>query len=150
MLENYTPRLKYDKVIGELPIVGWVKVNTDGASRGNPGRSSIGLCIRNNDRDLVYALGREINATTNTEAETVAILEALRICSAHNYMQVWLQTDSLLLKNIVEGLWKPPWCIVEQVEEIWQLLGRDNFKVSHIFREGNKLADHLANYALDV
>lgn len=25
-----------------------------------------------------------------------------------------------------------------------------NVKVSHIFREGNKLADHLANYALDV
>nr|XP_016480745.1 PREDICTED: uncharacterized protein LOC107801860 [Nicotiana tabacum] len=104
MLENYTPRMKYDKVIWELPMVGWVKVNTDGASRGNPGRSSIGLCIRNDDGDLVYVLGREINAATNTKAEIVAILEALRICSAHNYMQVWLQTDSLLLKNIVEVL----------------------------------------------
>lgn len=28
--------------------------------------------------------------------------------------------------------------------------GQGNYKVSHIFREGNKLADHLANYAIDV
>nr|XP_016435260.1 PREDICTED: uncharacterized protein LOC107761549 [Nicotiana tabacum] len=61
MLENYTLRLKYDKVIWELPMVRWVKVNTNGASRVNLGRSSIGLCIRNDDGDLVYALGREIN-----------------------------------------------------------------------------------------
>lgn len=30
-----------------------------------------------------------------------------------------------------------------------QLLEGSNYMVSHIFREGNKLADHLANYALD-
>nr|XP_009798917.1 PREDICTED: uncharacterized protein LOC104245059 [Nicotiana sylvestris] len=127
MLENYTPRLSYEKVIWEMPREGWVKVNTDGASRGNPGRSSIGVCIRNEVGDVTYALGREIDETINTEAESVAILEALRIC-----------------------LWKPPWSIVDYMEEIWQLMSRGNFKVTHIFREGNKLADHLTNYALDV
>lgn len=30
-----------------------------------------------------------------------------------------------------------------------QLLEGSNYKVSHTFKEGNKLADHLANYALD-
>lgn len=56
----------------------------------------------------------------------------------------------MLLKNIIEGLWKPPWCVVDHVEEIWQLLEGLNSKVSHIYREGNKLADHFANYAFDV
>nr|XP_009777052.1 PREDICTED: uncharacterized protein LOC104226713 [Nicotiana sylvestris] len=36
MMENYTPKLKYQKVIWEQPIEGWIKVNTDGASKGNP------------------------------------------------------------------------------------------------------------------
>lgn len=36
------------------------------------------------------------------------------------------------------------------MEEIKRLLDGCNNKVSHIYREGNKLVDHLANYALDV
>lgn len=39
---------------------------------------------------------------------------------------------------------------MDHEEEIMKLKEGLNFKVSHIFREGNKLADHLANYALDV
>lgn len=65
-----------------------MKVNTDGASRGYPGRSAIGYCVRNDAGDMIYALGREINEATNTEAETIAILEALRLCRAHNYTHV--------------------------------------------------------------
>uniref|UniRef100_A0A1U7VHC3 Uncharacterized protein LOC104213858 n=1 Tax=Nicotiana sylvestris TaxID=4096 RepID=A0A1U7VHC3_NICSY len=42
MMENFTPKLKVTKVMWEFPSAGWLKVNTDGASRGNPGRSSIG------------------------------------------------------------------------------------------------------------
>lgn len=55
----------------------------------------------------------------------------------------------MLLKNIMDGFWRPPWTITEQVEEIMHLLEGGNYVVSHIFREVNKLADHLANYALD-
>lgn len=91
-----------------MPSEGWVKVNTDGASRGNPGRSSIGVCVRNQEGDVIYALGKEINEVTNTETEALAFLEALRICNEHNYNNVWLQTDSMSIKKFVEQLWKPP------------------------------------------
>ena len=36
MLQNYTPKLKFEKVIWEFSLEGWIKVNTDGACRGNP------------------------------------------------------------------------------------------------------------------
>lgn len=52
----------------------------------------------------------------------------------------------MMLKNVIEGSWKSPWMIVEYVEEIKKIVV---FWVSHIFREGNKLADHLTNFALD-
>lgn len=55
----------------------------------------------------------------------------------------------MLLKNILVGIWKPLWIIVDYTDEILKLLGECNNKVTHIYREDNKLADHLANYALD-
>ncbi|XP_070015854.1 uncharacterized protein [Nicotiana sylvestris] len=149
MMEQYTPRLKYDKVLWEFPSRGWIKVNTDGACRGNPGRSSIGFCIRDEVGDLIYAEGREISEGTNNESKAVAIVEALKMCKFFNYFQIWLQTDSMLLKNIIEESWKPPWYITEHVEDILRLKEQSIIKVTHIFREGNTLADHLADYALD-
>ncbi|XP_075092316.1 uncharacterized protein LOC142172566 [Nicotiana tabacum] len=149
MMKNFTPKLKVTKVMWEFPSAGWLKVNTDGASRGNPGRSSIGFCIRNENGDIIKSVGKEIEETTNTVAEAKAMVEALRFCRFHQYSHVWLQTDSMLLKKIMDGIWKPPWIISEQVEEIMQLMNGSNYTVTHIHREGNKLADHLANYALD-
>ncbi|XP_075104777.1 uncharacterized protein LOC142178886 [Nicotiana tabacum] len=122
MMENYTPKLKFNKVLWELPMTGWTKINTDGASRGNPGRSSIGFCLRNEEGDLVYACEKEIQE---------------------------VETDSMLLKKVITREWKPPWVIEEEVKEIRQMLMLRNGRITHIFREGNNLADHLANYALD-
>lgn len=34
MMEQYTPKLMFTKVLWEYPEHGWIKVNTDGASRG--------------------------------------------------------------------------------------------------------------------
>nr|XP_009786710.1 PREDICTED: uncharacterized protein LOC104234773 [Nicotiana sylvestris] len=149
IMENFTPKLKVTKVMWEFPSAGWLKVNTDGASRGNPGRSSIGFCIRNENGDIVKSVGKEIEETTNTVAEAKAMVETLRLCRFQQYSHVWLQTDSMLLKKIMDGIWKPPWIISEQVEEMMQLMNGGNYTVTHIHREGNKLADHLANYALD-
>ncbi|XP_070007310.1 uncharacterized protein [Nicotiana sylvestris] len=99
MMENFTLKLKVTKVIWEFPSAGWIKVNTDGASRVNPGRSSIGFCIRNENGDIVKSVGKEIEETTNTVAEAKAMVEALRFCRFQQYSHVWLQTDSMLLKR---------------------------------------------------
>ncbi|XP_075080127.1 uncharacterized protein LOC142165483 [Nicotiana tabacum] len=115
MMENFTLKLKVTKVIWEFPSAGWIKVNTDGASRVNPGRSSIGFCIRNENGDIVKSVGKEIEETTNTVAEAKAMVEALRFCRFQQYSHVWLHTDSMLLKKIMDGIWKPPWIISEQV-----------------------------------
>nr|XP_016492588.1 PREDICTED: uncharacterized protein LOC107812069 [Nicotiana tabacum] len=122
MMENFTPKLKVTKVMWEFPSAGWLKVNTDGVSRGNPGRSSIGFCIRNENGDIVKSVGKEIEETTNTVAEAKAMVEALRFCRFQQY---------------------------SHVDKMMQLMNGGNYTVTHIHREGNKLADHLANYALD-
>ncbi|XP_075077300.1 uncharacterized protein LOC142164034 [Nicotiana tabacum] len=99
MLKHYTPKLEVHKVIWEFSIEEWLKVNTDGASRGNPGRSSIGFCMRNELGYVVYACGKEVQETTNTIVEAMAMVEALRYCSQHNITQFCLQTYSMMLKK---------------------------------------------------
>lgn len=47
MMENYTPRLRFHKICWEFLEEGWLKVHTYGTSRGNPGRSAFGFCVRN-------------------------------------------------------------------------------------------------------
>ncbi|XP_075087486.1 uncharacterized protein LOC142169517 [Nicotiana tabacum] len=148
-MEQYTPGLKVTKVIWEFPSKVWIKVNIDGASRGNSGRSSIGYVLRDEEGDVIFALGREIPHTTNNEAEAIAILKAMRYCVDHRVTHVMLQTDSMLLKNVLEGKWVAPCNVNGYVEEIKMLMEECNVRVSHTLREGNSLADRLANCALD-
>ncbi|XP_060195431.1 uncharacterized protein LOC132624709 [Lycium barbarum] len=86
---------------------------------------------------------------TNTQAEAMAIVQALRYMKERQYQQIIIETDSLLLKNIILKVWETPWQIIEMVEEIWRLMNNKTVRVIHIMREGNMLADHLANLALD-
>lgn len=149
-LEHYMPKMKVDKVLWEFPKEGWNKVNSDGASRGNPGRSTIGFYVRDDRGDIIHAYGQEIQDTTNTKAEAVAILEALRYCYVHHLSNIWLGTDSMFLKTVIMENWITLWMMTAHVEEIRRLMVLCHTRISHIFREGNKLAEHLANYALDT
>lgn len=53
--ENYKPYVVTKRVIWQFPYEGWFKCNTDRASRGNPGPSSYGFCIRDHEGNLVFA-----------------------------------------------------------------------------------------------
>lgn len=76
-------------------------------------------------------------------------MEALRYYVEQGFTQIMLQTDSMLMKNVLEGKWVPPWNVSEYVEESRNIIEGCNVSISHILREGNSLGDHLANYALD-
>lgn len=57
---HYKPEeleLKVTKVEWKISYEGWVKYNTDGASRGNPRVSSYAFYLRDDKGDLMYARG---------------------------------------------------------------------------------------------
>ncbi|XP_060211852.1 uncharacterized protein LOC132639424 [Lycium barbarum] len=161
ILESFVPRLKVTKVLWEFLVEGvwkcnidgatrgnlkgvW-KCNTDGATRVNPGRSSYAFCVRTHNGDLVHPCAKEMQEGTNTESEVKALLEATRFCLSKHVYSFILETDSMLMKMILEREWKPPWNIVFMVEELWDIMDNGQVQLLHILREGNKLADHLAN-----
>ncbi|XP_075087570.1 uncharacterized protein LOC142169586 [Nicotiana tabacum] len=118
--------------------------------QGNPGSCAIGFVLRNKEGDIIYACGKYIPEGTNTKAEAKAMVKALRYCVECNFVLIDLHTDSMILKKAVEGEWSVLWSVAREVEEIKELIARCKITLSHTLREGNKLADHLANRALEV
>ncbi|XP_075098976.1 uncharacterized protein LOC142175870 [Nicotiana tabacum] len=109
--EGYKPILITTRVTWQLPFHGWYKCNTDGASKGNPGPSSLGFCVRDDEGDVVYARAVDLGVTTNMVAEAKAILQGLEYCVEHDLHPLILETDSLVMKKAIEGEWDPPWVL---------------------------------------
>ncbi|XP_055800831.1 uncharacterized protein LOC129870195 [Solanum dulcamara] len=149
ILEEGKARMKVKQVRWNFPPQGWCACNTDGASRGNPGRSAYGFCVRNAQGNLIYAQAGEIGYATNIEAEIVALLEALKYCKQQGLNNIIFQTDSQTIQNILTGDWKPPWIIADWIQQVEEYKRDLDVLFKHTLREANKLADALANYALD-
>jgi len=131
------------------PPINWVKCNTDGASRGNPGPSSAAFCIRDYSGSLVVAKGFKIHNTSNLVAEARAIREGLFFCKEHLLSHVIIETNSMAMVQILEGGWNVPWSVTLEVNSINCLRRSLSARVQHTFREGNTLADYFANLVFD-
>ncbi|XP_060211803.1 uncharacterized protein LOC132639368 [Lycium barbarum] len=146
---RFRPSLKCTTVAWRVAISGWYKCNSDSASRGNPGPSSVAFCIRDDNGDLVYAATQKITDGNNLVVEAVAIKQGINYCMDHQMYPLLVETDSLAMKMFIRGTWEVPWCISMILKDINRLIRGQTVKVDHIYREGNCLADFLANYVFD-
>ncbi|KAK4739460.1 hypothetical protein R3W88_003157 [Solanum pinnatisectum] len=148
-LKEYKPKIHHHYVQWKKPGRNKVKCNTDGAARGNPGASSISFVVRDEEGDLIYARAKGIGIATNMEAEALALLEAVWYCQEKDLKEPIIETDSLVLKKMVDNQWKIPWELVERIEEIRKVIRSINASITHIFREGNCVADSLVNEVVE-
>ncbi len=127
-----------------------VEIYIDGAARGNPGNSGIGVLIRET-KDKNREIKKYLGTKTNNQAEYTALITALESATDLKDKQIKIFTDSLLVANQINGVWKvrhPE--IISLNKKAKQLL--QNFKnitIQHIPRELNREADRLANLAID-
>ncbi|PHT39643.1 Superoxide dismutase [Mn], mitochondrial [Capsicum baccatum] len=133
----------------ELPENGIIKCNTDGACRGNPGTGAYGFCLRNREGDLVYAQGEDIGITTNVIAKMREIQEIIKYYRENNIRRVKIESDSLLIVRVLKREWKVLWEVIELLEDIKRNKEHLEIQIKHIYREGNALADYIANLAID-
>jgi ribonuclease HI len=139
----------------ELPIINIQEkeaatIYIDGASRGNPGSSAIGIVIidaKGKKRKVKKYLGIH----TNNQAEYHALITALASAKKLKKTHLTIFTDSQLLANQVNRLWKVRDAEIKVLyqEAISLISGFKKVKLSHIPRRLNEEADRLANEALD-
>lgn len=84
-----------------LPPHSKFKLNTDGASRGNPGVAGGGGVLRDHNGSMLLAYAFNYGVTTNFAAEFLAIFDGLRICRALQLPVHVIEVDSLSLASIL-------------------------------------------------
>ncbi len=127
-----------------------VLVEVDGASRGNPGPSAAGFVIRAGKR-LLLGRGVPLGEGTNNEAEYRALLMALDEARGLGATEVVVRSDSELVVRQLRGDYRVR---NERLRPLWEAARTAassfrSFEVVHVPRERNRLADRLANIALD-
>ena len=61
------------------------------------------------------------------------------------YSDIVIQTDSMLLATTLQDKSKIPWRLDKLFQEILNLLLHFRYSIMHIYRQGNQVADFLAN-----
>ena len=133
-----------------------LNIYTDGGSRGNPGISGYGLVIYEDKQKILYQEGKFLGVKTNNEAEYSGIIAALEWVKKnktnYNITQLNFFADSQLMIRQLQGLYKvkAP-TLLPLYAQVQQLLTQINLptKYTDVRREFNKLADELANQAMD-
>ncbi len=126
-----------------------LEVNIDGASRGNPGLSAIGIMVKNNGIILVEH-AEFLGIRTNNQAEYEALKRALEICNQLD-KEITILSDSELLVNQRNSKYR---LRNQQLKIISMEISNleknfDKIQYKHISREKNNKADRLANKALN-
>jgi ribonuclease HI len=137
------------EVIWLPPSLNWTKCNIDGASNGNPDIASCGGVFRDNSADFLFAFAEPLGIATSYFAELSAALRAIEIAFENNWFNLWLETDSILVVSAFKNQNKPvAWPLRNRWKNTLVLLGQMNCMVTHVYREGNKVADLIANFGL--
>jgi ribonuclease HI len=126
-----------------------LEVNIDGASRGNPGLSAIGIMVKNNETILMEH-AEFLGIRTNNQAEYEALKRALEICNQLDN-EITILSDSELLVNQRNSKYRLRNHQLKIISmEISNLEKNfDKIQYKHISREKNNKADRLANKALN-
>lgn len=128
-----------------------VELFVDGGSRGNPGPAGGGFVVFMGGKEMLR--GSEFYGhKTNNQAEYLALRTALRETfnqfpdhPLHCFM------DSQLVVEQMNGNYKVKNETLRPLyNEVQRIIGQfPSFTISHILREKNKIADQMANEAMD-
>jgi len=127
-----------------------VELYTDGASRGNPGPSGIGVVLQQKESGYEEEYCRFIGSATNNTAEYTALVEGLSLAVERGARKVAHRTDSELLARQLNGEYKVKSdalkMLLYQAKDL--IVNLETFSTNHIRRELNSRADDLAGRAI--
>jgi ribonuclease HI len=135
-----------------------VKVFTDGASRGNPGHSGIGVTVYDENNFIIKTYMEYLGEATNNQAEYKALIKSLDVLKKMlevkeaEFDEIEFYSDSELMVNQVNFDYRvkePDLALLNNKFHVtMKKLGKP-YKIFHIERAKNKNSDKLANTAID-
>jgi len=137
-----------------------IRIYTDGACSGNPGKGGWGALIQENDDEKKLS-GSELN-TTNNRMELTAVIKALEHYDEAKEIEVFTDSKYVMqgitewIKNWKSNHWKTSQKKDVKNKDLWVLLdtvsAKHDIKWSwvkgHAGDYGNEIADKLATQAI--
>ncbi len=125
---------------------------TDGASRGNPGESGVGVVVRDEQGTTVLSLSGYIGRATNNIAEYTALTLLLKHMADIPCTRLEVQSDSELMVRQVNGQYRVKDPDLKRCHaEVHRLCSNAPFEfvLRYVPRENNSEADRLANRGIE-
>ncbi len=128
-----------------------ITINVDGASRGNPGPSAIGIIFKEGT-NIIHEISEYIGNHTNNFAEYTALIRALETSHEKGFKKIEIKSDSELVVKQINKTYKVKDADIKELfDKASALISKfPDFKIVHIPREENLKADKLANNALNL
>jgi len=142
---------KHPKKKAGAGALGSIEIYADGGSRGNPGIAGGGFVVFKNG-ELVSKGSEFYGQKTNNQAEYLALRDALREAyRLFKNCRIKCFLDSKLIVEQMKGNYKVK---SENMKPLFEEVRRiadqfEHFEIEHVPRAQNKLADQLANEAMD-
>lgn len=129
-----------------------IVVNVDGASRGNPGESGIGVAIFDKDSNLINEACDYLGVATNNIAEYKALILGIKLSMKYNTKKILFKSDSELMVKQMKGVYRVKNTQLKLLfTEVQSLLKKlPDWEIMHVPREENREADLLANKGVDM
>ncbi|XP_057775250.1 uncharacterized protein LOC130994229 [Salvia miltiorrhiza] len=128
------------------PAYLWLKANSDGSAMEAPGRIYAGGVFRDWRGFVRGCFHVEGGLGFAFEAELLRVISAIQLAHRWGWNKLWFEADSSYVVHILSTKsTRVPW----RFKAIWNqallLLERIDYRISHIFREGNVPADIMAS-----
>lgn len=136
------------------PMARFIKLNFDGASKGNPGPAGIGGLFRNDQGRTTWIYSDNGGIMRNNEAEYMAVNQGLKIEIKNIYNNLEVEGESQMVIHVIKRLnngtswdkvtksWRTT-SLIQDLEVILKIF--EYMIIKHVRREANKVADFLVN-----
>ncbi|CAN1131193.1 Putative ribonuclease H protein At1g65750 [Linum perenne] len=136
-----------NKEVGWTPgPTDWTVINTDGSVRQPSGTAAAGGVIRNSSGLCSLAFTANLGICSITRAELRGIILDLNLAWDAGHRKVLVQSDSQVAVNLLTADSEASHHHAHEVVQFRELVARSwEVRLCHIYREGNHVADYLAN-----
>ncbi|GLJ37769.1 hypothetical protein SUGI_0767610 [Cryptomeria japonica] len=101
-------------------------------------------------RDILHEAYGDLCHVTNNVAAIKALEAGLNLCVQKGLSKIIIEGDSQIVINGIIKSYFHSWNLEKWLPRINQLLSSiGTYDINHVYKEGNRLADHLANLGVE-
>ena len=123
-----------------------IKIYTDGACSGNPGKGAFAFIILNDNNDVICKFTKGFNLTTNNRMELMAVIESLKYLKKNSiFNNIEIYSDSKYVVDAINKNWLNNWILknfknVKNID-LWRnyIDISSNFNIKFYWVEGHSI-----------